>query len=262
MDTAAIVDPDAGRAWPLGRSMLDLIAGGEPPRREGKEMALNETTLLAPIPRPRRNIFCIGKNYRDHVAEMGSADDVPEAPILFSKVPETVIAHEEPIRLPESASDAVDYEAELAVVIGRGGRGIARSDAFNHVFGYTIVNDVTARDLQKRHKQWLIGKSQDTFCPMGPWIVTPDEIDPAATTLSLWVNEERRQHASTRDLIFDLPTIIATISAGITLYPGDIIATGTPSGVGAGFTPPRFLKRGDRVTIEIEGIGRLSNPVA
>lgn len=241
--------------------MLDVIAGTEQPVRGGEGIPLHEVTLLAPIPRPRRNIFCIGKNYRDHVTEMGSVDDVPAVPIVFSKVPETVIAHEDAIRIPEGVSAAIDYEAELAIVIGRKGRGISRADAYAHVFGYTIVNDVTARDLQKQHQQWLIGKSQDTFCPMGPWIVTPEAIDPAATTLSLWVNEERRQHASTRDLIFDLPTIIATISAGITLYPGDIIATGTPSGVGAGFKPPRFLKRGDRVTIEIEGIGRLSNPV-
>jgi 2-keto-4-pentenoate hydratase/2-oxohepta-3-ene-1,7-dioic acid hydratase in catechol pathway len=261
MEVAAIIDSESGRAWPLGRSMLDVIAGTVQPEREGEGIPLHEATLLAPIPRPRRNIFCVGKNYRDHVTEMGSVEDVPAEPIVFSKVPETVIAHEDTIRIPEGVSAAIDYEAELAVVIGRQGRGISRADAYAHVFGYTIVNDVTARDLQKQHQQWLIGKSQDTFCPMGPWIVTREEIDPTATTLSLWVNEERRQHASTRDLIFDLPTIIATISAGITLYPGDVIATGTPSGVGAGFKPPRFLKKGDRVTIEIEGVGRLSNPV-
>jgi 2-keto-4-pentenoate hydratase/2-oxohepta-3-ene-1,7-dioic acid hydratase in catechol pathway len=241
--------------------MLELIATGDRPEREGRGMPLGEAELLAPIPRPARNIFCVGKNYRDHAAEMGSIGDVPKVPIVFSKLPETVIAHGEAIRLPEYAGEAVDYEAELAVVIGRQARGLSPADVVSHIFGYTIVNDVTARDLQERHQQWLIGKSQDTFCPMGPWIVTREAVDPAATTLSLWVNEERRQHASTRDLIFDIPTIIATISAGITLYPGDIIATGTPAGVGAGFKPPRFLKPGDRVTIEIEGIGRLSNPV-
>ena len=223
---------------------------------------LAEVTLLAPIPRPPRNIFCIGKNYRDHVAEMGGGDDVPPAPIVFSKLPESVIADGEAIRIDAGVSEAVDYEGELGVVIGRPGRGISPGDALDHVFGYTIINDVTARDLQRRHQQWLIGKSQDSFCPMGPWIVTVDALDPAALTLSLWVNDERRQHARTSDLIFDLPTIISTISAGITLYPGDVIATGTPSGVGAGFSPPRFLQAGDRVTVEVEGIGRLSNPVA
>lgn len=263
-DCAAIVDPDAGRAWPLpGRSMLDLIADGAPPAATGAGIPLDDVILRAPIPRPARNIFCVGKNYRDHVAEMRvGTEDLPTHPILFSKVPQSVIAPGEAIRIPVGVSDAIDYEAELAVIIGREGRGIAAADAWDHVFGYSILNDVTARDLQRRHVQWLIGKSLDTFCPMGPWIVTADEVDATRLDVALWVNGEQRQKANTTDLIFDIPTIIATLSAGITLYPGDIIATGTPAGVGAGFKPPRFLKAGDEVTIEIAGIGRLSNPVA
>jgi 2-keto-4-pentenoate hydratase/2-oxohepta-3-ene-1,7-dioic acid hydratase in catechol pathway len=260
---AAIVDPDAGRVWPLpGRSMFDLIDSGETPVTEGAGVALEAVELLAPIPLPRRNIFCVGKNYRDHVAEMRTgSEDLPENPILFSKVPQTVIAPGAAIRIPTGVSEAIDYEAELAVVIGREGRGIAPADAWDHIFGYTILNDVTARDLQRRHVQWLIGKSLDSFCPMGPWIVTADALDPTALDIALWVNGEQRQKATTDLLIFDIPTIIATLSAGITLYPGDIIATGTPAGVGAGFKPPRFLKAGDVVDIEISGIGRLSNPV-
>lgn len=262
-DKVAIVDPDAGLAWPLqGRSMLDLIDSGETPVADGPGVPLETVALLAPIPLPRRNIFCVGKNYRDHIAEMQiGAEAPPEYPILFSKVPQTVIAPGAAIRIPTGVSEAIDYEAELAVVIGAPGRGIRAADAWDHIFGYTILNDVTARDLQRRHTQWLIGKSLDSFCPMGPWIVTADALDAKAIDVALWVNGEQRQKANTKDLIFDIPTIIETLSAGITLYPGDVIATGTPAGVGAGFKPPRFLKAGDEVAIEIEGIGRLSNPV-
>jgi 2-keto-4-pentenoate hydratase/2-oxohepta-3-ene-1,7-dioic acid hydratase in catechol pathway len=172
-----------------------------------------------------------------------------------------VIGPGAPIPIPQRLSTAIDYEAELAVVIGRGGLGISRARAMDHVWGYTIVNDVTARDLQRRHRQWLIGKSLDGFGPMGPWLVSADEVDGQDTRLRCWVNGELRQDASTRDLIHDIPTLIATISAGITLVPGDIIATGTPAGVGIGFTPPRYLARGDVVRIAIDGIGELSNPV-
>jgi len=259
--TAAIVDPEGGRAWPLGLSMAALIASGARPQPGGESVPLNDAELLAPLPRPARNIFCVGKNYRDHAAEMGGGDDVPAAPILFSKVPDSVIGPGAPVPLPLGVSDAIDYEGELAVVIGRGGKGIAAADAMAHVFGYTILNDVTARDWQRRHGQWLMGKSFDGFCPMGPWIVTADAIDPTALTLRTWVNGELRQQASTADLLFDIPTLITTLSAGITLYPGDVIATGTPAGVGAGFKPPRFLEAGDQVAIEIDGIGRLENPV-
>jgi 2-keto-4-pentenoate hydratase/2-oxohepta-3-ene-1,7-dioic acid hydratase in catechol pathway len=159
-------------------------------------------------------------------------------------------------------TQSLDYEAELGVVIGRGGRAISREASLSHVWGYTIINDVTARDLQRRHQQWFIGKSLDTFCPMGPWIATADEIDPQRLDISCKVNEELRQHASTGDMIFDVATLIEVLSKGITLKPADIIATGTPAGVGAGFKPPRFLKRDDVVSITIEQIGTLTNRIA
>jgi len=232
---------------------------------------LTGARLLAPIPRPPRNVLCVGKNYHEHAHEFtqsgydssasGAADAIPTAPIVFTKAPECVIADGADIRYPTGVSDRLDYEAELAVVIGRPGRGIAKAAAYAHVFGYTIVNDVTARDLQGRHKQWFLGKSLDTFCPMGPWVVTADAVEPENLSVKCWVNDELRQNANTRDLIFDIPTLIETISAGMTLLPGDVIATGTPAGVGIGFKPPRFLKAGDRVTVEIEGLGRLSNKV-
>jgi 2-keto-4-pentenoate hydratase/2-oxohepta-3-ene-1,7-dioic acid hydratase in catechol pathway len=236
-----------------------------------ESIPLRDVKLLAPIPRPRRNIFCIGKNYFDHAHEFTrsgfdssaktAAQAVPKAPIVFTKVPECVIATGEVVRYPHGVSAQVDYEAELAVVIGREGRGISHEEALNHVFGYTIVNDVTARDLQSKHAQWLLGKSQDTFCPMGPWIVTADEIDAVNLSIRCWINDELRQDSNTSLLIVNIPTLISTISAGITLYPGDVIATGTPAGVGIGFDPPRFLKPGDRMAMEIEGIGRLENSI-
>ena len=170
-----------------------------------------------------------------------------------------MIGPDEPIRYPTGVSDQLDYEAELAVIIGQGGRGIAKADALGHVWGYTIINDVTARDLQGRHKQWFLGKSMDTFAPMGPWAVTADEVDLAAAGIRCWVNGELRQDAKIADLIFDIPTLIETCSRGITLYPGDVIATGTPSGVGMGFSPPRWLVAGDIVRIEIDGIGAIEN---
>jgi 2-keto-4-pentenoate hydratase/2-oxohepta-3-ene-1,7-dioic acid hydratase in catechol pathway len=177
-------------------------------------------------------------------------------------VPECVIAPGAPVRLPGAAvSTQIDYEAELAVVIGRGGRNIGRAEAMSHVWGYTIVNDVTARDVQMRHQQWDLGKSFDTFCPMGPWIVTADELDGTDTRVRCWVNGELRQDARTPDLIFDLPTLIETCSRGIKLLPGDVIATGTPAGVGMGLNPPVWLRHGDTVRIEIDGIGVLENPV-
>jgi len=185
-------------------------------------------------------------------------------PIVFSKVPECVVGPDADVRLPLAISQQIDYEAELALVIGRGGRDIARADAMSHVFGYTIVNDVTARDVQMRHAQWHLGKSFDTFCPMGPWIVGADALDGTDTRVRCWVTPaggaaELRQDARTSDLIFDLPTLVETCSRGITLYPGDIIATGTPAGVGMGFDPPRWLRDGDEVRIEIDGIGTLRN---
>jgi 2-keto-4-pentenoate hydratase/2-oxohepta-3-ene-1,7-dioic acid hydratase in catechol pathway len=245
-----------------------LVAGRSLPEVTSPALALGAVQLEAPIPRPRRNVFCVGRNYRAHAQELkGSvfkADEKPidQWPIIFSKVPESVVGPGAAIRLPGSGiTEQIDYEAELAVVIGRGGRNIATRDAMKHVWGYTIVNDVTARDVQMRHAQWHLGKSFDTFCPMGPWLVSADEIDGRNLRVRLWVNDELRQDAPTSDLIFGVATLIETISRGITLYPGDLIATGTPAGVGMGFDPPRWLKRGDRVRIEIEGIGVLENPV-
>ena len=234
-------------------------------------IAVADIKLLAPIPKPLRNIFCVGKNYTNHAREFSRsgfdagqsapADAIPEYPIIFTKPAHTVIAQGEDVWSAEGVTQALDYEAELAVIIGKGGRGISKAQAMQHVWGYTIVNDVTARDWQKRHKQWFLGKSFDTFCPMGPSAVTADEVDGANLEVKCWINGELRQHANTRDLIFDIPTLIETISAGITLYPGDIIATGTPEGVGIGFDPPKFLKSSDVMTIEIEGLGRLENRV-
>ncbi len=167
----------------------------------------------------------------------------------------------DPIRIDASVSTAIDYEAELAVIIGKGGRNITPEAALSHVWGYTIVNDITARDLQGQHSQWLIGKSQDSFCPMGPWAVTADAVDLADTTVKCWVNGEIRQDSNTKLLIFDVPTIIAALSNGITLQPGDVIATGTPAGVGIGFKPPKYMVPGDVVRVEVSGIGTLENPV-
>lgn len=230
-------------------------------------VALSEVTLQAPLPRPRRNIFCVGKNYYEHAHEFSksgfdssaAAGAVPAHPIVFSKVPESVIGPSAPILIDPAVSTAIDYEAELAVIIGRAGRGIRPENAFDHVWGYTIINDVTARDLQGRYSQWLIGKSQDTFCPMGPWAVTRDAFDISNADIRSRVNGELRQESNTGRLIFDVPTIIATIAAGVTLLPGDVIATGTPAGVGIGFDPPKYLAPGDIVSVEVEGIGVLEN---
>jgi 2-keto-4-pentenoate hydratase/2-oxohepta-3-ene-1,7-dioic acid hydratase in catechol pathway len=163
------------------------------------------------------------------------------------------------VQLHANVTSSVDYEAELAVVIGVGGKDIPADHAYRHVFGYTIVNDVTARDRQKNHKQWYLGKTLDGFCPMGPWITTSDELNPEDLEVSCRVNGERRQHANTRDLIFNIPNLISTISAGLALVPGDIIATGTPAGVGIGFSPPKFLTHGDVVEIEISKLGKIEN---
>jgi 2-keto-4-pentenoate hydratase/2-oxohepta-3-ene-1,7-dioic acid hydratase in catechol pathway len=230
-------------------------------------MPLREAVLEAPIPRPRRNVYCVGKNYHEHAKEFAASgfdssavsDAAPKHPIIFSKVPDCVIAHHDPVSIDRNVSQAIDYEAELAVIIGKGGRGIKAARALDHVWGYTIINDVTARDLQGLYSQWLIGKSQDTFCPMGPWAATRDEIDLQDTQIRCWINCDLRQNANTRDLIFDVPTIIETISAGITLMPGDVIASGTPAGVGIGFKPPKYLVPGDVARIEISGIGVLEN---
>ncbi len=268
---------DAGAVTPLAvdaregaQTLIDLLAAGNHmPAAGAPPLRLADVQLDAPLPRPRRNVFCIGLNYRSHAAELAArgfngaktAEDLlPKAVVAFSKVPESVIGPGAAIEMP-AASSAIDYEAELAVIIGKAGKRIARAQAMDHVFGYTIVNDVTARDLQKRHQQWLIGKSCDTFCPMGPWIVTRDELDAGRLGVKLWVNDDLRQDGTTADLVFDIPAIIEALSATMTLLPGDVIATGTPAGVGMATDPPRWLRSGDRVRVEIEGIGTLENPV-
>ncbi|SEB26520.1 fumarylacetoacetate hydrolase family protein [Variovorax sp. YR216] len=232
----------------------------------GEAVALGAVRLEAPLPMQRRNIFCVGRNYHAHAKELSgsvfknSAAKVDSWPIVFTKVPECVIGPNDEVHLPgEAISAQIDYEAELAVVIGKPGRNITREAAMSHVYGYTIVNDVTARDVQMRHQQWDLGKSFDTFCPMGPWIVTADELDGTDTRVRCWVNGEQRQDGLTTDLIFDIPTLIETCSRGITLNAGDVIATGTPAGVGMGLTPPQYLKSGDVVRIEIDGLGVLEN---
>lgn len=223
---------------------------------------MNEVRLLTPVQRPRKNIFCVGKNYREHVLEMGSEEDIPEHIMIFTKAPTTVIGPEEIIPLHEDVTDQLDYEGELAIVIGKSGKGIAEEGVMDHIFGYTIVNDVTARDVQKRHKQFFLGKSLDGTCPIGPVLVHKTAIeDPQCLQLKTLVNGEVRQSASTEQMIFSIPEIIATISKGMTLEPGDIIATGTPAGVGKGFDPPRFLAGGDVVEVCIESIGVLRNTV-
>jgi 2-keto-4-pentenoate hydratase/2-oxohepta-3-ene-1,7-dioic acid hydratase in catechol pathway len=223
---------------------------------------MDEVILLSPIPRPHKNIFCVGKNYRDHAIEMGSEADIPEHIMVFSKAPTTVLGHNAGIPLHAAVTSELDYEGELAVVIGKTGMGISKEEAMDHVFGYTIINDITARDLQQKHKQFLIGKSLDGTCPMGPYIVHHSEItDPHKLAIETKVNGEVRQNGNTSDFIFDIPTMIYELSKGMTLEAGDIIATGTPAGVGKGLKPPLYLKEGDTVEISIEGIGTLRNEI-
>ena len=269
-----IVDAAAKTIRPLPGvgDMVDLIARYAEIKStllaSGESVALSAVKLLAPIPKPDRNIFCVGKNYGEHAREFAGSGfeagavkgaEIDEYPAVFSKGFNTVIGPHDNVRLHSHLTSSVDYEVELTIVIGKGGSDIPKADAWKHIFGYTIVNDVTARDRQKNHKQWFLGKNLDTFCPMGPWIVTSDELDPENLTVQSWVNGELRQNANTSDLIFDIPTLVSTISAGLALEPGDLIATGTPAGVGLGFKPPKFLKAGDVVAMEISGIGRIEN---
>jgi len=270
-----LVDEDARTIAPFDLSAEEAARGvvaligrnGSGAPRTLSPLPLDSVAIEAPIPVPARNVFCIGKNYFEHAHEFARSGfdssagkgAVPEHPIIFSKVPEAVVAHGADVVIDPAVSTAIDYEAELAVIIGKGGRGIAKEDAYDHVWGYTIVNDVTARDLQGRYSQWLIGKSQDTFCPMGPWAVTRDDFDIERAAIRCFVNDEMRQNAQVSMLIFDVPTIIATLSQGITLKPGDVIATGTPVGVGIGFDPPKYLRGGDVVRVEVDGIGALQN---
>jgi 2-keto-4-pentenoate hydratase/2-oxohepta-3-ene-1,7-dioic acid hydratase in catechol pathway len=287
LDEASMLDLDAALARagidqaPFG-SLHELIGRGRAAlaaverlramARAGEldaaKVPVKEARILAPIPRPAKNVFCVGRNYVEHIAEGARAQriavDLPEYPVFFSKPPTAVIGPGDAIPIQPAVSTKIDYEVELAVVIGRRGSNIKASDALDHVFGYTIVNDVTARDLQRRHGgQFLKGKGLDGSCPMGPAIVTRDEIrDPGRLAIRLWVNDELRQDGNTKDMIFPIAELIASLSEGLTLEPGDLLATGTPSGVGYAMSEPQFLKGGDVVACEVEGIGRLVNPVA
>ena len=259
---------------PVAPTLQALIEGGSPlleaarklAADESKAMAVDGMTLLAPLPHPRKNVFCVGRNYLEHVAEgaraMGTQAKLPEVPQFFTKAPTAINAPGAPVRLDPTLTKLLDYEVELAVVIGKAGRDIPAARALDHVFGYTIANDVTARDLQRRHEQWFKGKSLDTTLPLGPWIVDAAEIgDPTTLELSLTVNGEERQRAKASMMIFDIPAIIASLSAGLTLEAGDVIATGTPSGVGFAMDPPRGLKDGDVVVARIDRIGELVSPI-
>ncbi len=227
--------------------------------------ASEKVRLLAPIPTPRKNVFCVGRNYAEHIAEGDRAQKqsvgVTEHPVYFTKPSTAVIGPDAEIPIFPELSEAIDYEVELAVVIGKQGVNISKADAYDYIFGYTILNDITARDVQRRHGgQYFKGKALDGSCPLGPWIVTADVIGkPDNLAIGLSVNGETRQNGNTGSMIFDIPTLIESLSAGLTLEPGDIIATGTPSGVGYAMEPPQFLKHGDAVVCEIEKIGKLSN---
>ncbi|MGE6630921.1 fumarylacetoacetate hydrolase family protein [Bacillus sp. NPDC077027] len=223
---------------------------------------LSDVKLHAPIPKPIKNVMCVGKNYKDHVMEMGSAADIPENVMIFTKAPTSVIGHEADIELHAGVTNELDYEGELAVVIGKTAKNIQPEEVKDHLFGYTIINDITARDLQKKHKQFFIAKSLDTSCPMGPYLVHKSQIENHdALHVETKINGEIRQSAGTDLMIFSIEEIVSTLSKGMTLEAGDIIATGTPSGVGKGFEPPKFLKSGDQIDVTIEPIGTLSNRV-
>ena len=232
----------------------------------GADLELSQLSLLAPIPRPRKNVFCVGWNYLEHFAEgeniRRSGQDLPEYPVFFSKVPTAVTGPYDRIPYDEKVSTQIDWEVELAVIIGKNGKNIRENEAPDYVFGYTVLNDVSARDLQRRHGgQWLKGKSLDGACPMGPCIVTRDELDAGNLRVVTRVNGITKQDSNTRHLYFKIPRLIAELSLGMTLEAGDIISTGTPAGVGFARKPAEFLKTGDLLETEIEGIGRLENRI-
>jgi 2-keto-4-pentenoate hydratase/2-oxohepta-3-ene-1,7-dioic acid hydratase in catechol pathway len=261
----------------LPETMLECIAMGEEffnqcteilnwfqEQKNQKELTVvvEEITILAPIPRPSKNIFCVGKNYAEHVIEMGGIEDIPKHIMVFTKAPTTVIGPNKNVLNQKEVTDQLDYEGELGVIIGKKGKGIAREEALDYIFGYTIINDITARDLQAKHKQFFLGKSLDTTCPMGPWIIHASAIDnPNHLNIETRINGEVRQHSNTEHFIFPIDEIISILSKGMTLEPGDIIATGTPAGVGKGMNPPQFLNPGDKMEVTIEKIGTLSNMI-
>ena len=253
----------------LGRiaceQLSHALGNAAPGMLVGCSFPASNATLLAPIPRPRKNIFGIGLNYTEHVAESARALDtsaqLPQEPVIFSKPPTAVAAWNDPIRHNAKVTQQLDWECELAVVIGSRAHRVGKEDALDHVFGYTIVNDVSARDC-RRAGQWIVSKGQDSFAPMGPCIVTADEIpDPQALDLKTWVNGVEKQNGNTKYMLFGVRELIADISSVMTLEPGDVIATGTPAGVGAGRDPQEFMWPGDVVECEIEKIGRLRNPI-
>ena len=257
------------------KSMLGIIHGGMKARialdtlvesPPAAAYALGEVKLHAPIPRPTKNVFCVGWNYLEHFEEgakkLQDNRELPKYPVLFSKAPTAVNGPYDPIPFDASISTSLDWEAELGMIIGTGGKNISEADAMKHVFGFTVINDVSWRDLQRRHGgQWLKGKSLDGTCPMGPWIVTADAIDPTNLRIACRVNGVTKQDSNTKFLYFKLPRIIAELSLGTTLEPGDVISTGTPEGVGFARTPPEFMKPGDLMETEIEGIGILRNVI-
>ncbi len=263
----------------LPGSLVDLIHLGpahwariaamlkeELPRHDGLRHKAGEIRWHPPSPRPGKNIFCLGLNYVSHAIESATArgrdPKIPKDPVFFTKAPTTINGPFDEIPVDRSVTDQVDWEAELGVIVGVTGRNISRADALSHVFGYTIINDVTARDLQAKHLQWFKGKSLDGFCPIGPVVVTADEFgDPQGKRLACRVNGVTKQEANTRDMIFPVDVIVERLSHGLTLEAGDIISSGTPEGVGMGRTPPEFLKDGDIVETEIEGIGTLRNRI-
>jgi len=254
-------------------SMLSLIEAGPSALSDARQLAasaparpLAGLSILAPIPRPRKNVFCVGWNYLEHFEEgekvRQTGLDHPKHPVFFSKTPTAVTGPFDPIPFDPAVSTRIDWEVELAVVIGRTGKNIREADAFAHVFGYTVVNDVSARDLQRRHGgQWMKGKSLDGSCPMGPWIATADEVDPDALRVITRVNGTVKQDASTRQIFFKIPRLLAELSLGMTLEPGDILSTGTPQGVGVAREPAEFLRPGDLLETEIVGLGCLRNRI-
>ena len=249
-----------------GPELLERLRGASTDAAARDSLSVGDVTLLAPIPRPRKNVFCVGWNYLEHFEEgeriRQSGQELPAHPVLFSKVPTSVTGPYDPIPFDPRVSEKIDWEVELALVIGVGGKNISEERAWDHIFGYTVANDVSARDLQRQHGgQWLKGKSLDGHCPMGPWIVTPDEIDPNNVRVTSRVNGQTKQDSNTRHLYFKIPRLLRELSLGITLEPGDILLTGTPEGVGYARTPPEFLKPGDLLETEIEGIGTLRNRV-
>lgn len=247
-------------AWEAATATLNWLASDVPASvRASLTYPLADVRLGPPLRNPSK-IICVGLNYHDHCREQGL--DVPERPILFAKFPSAIVGPEDPITWPADATQKVDYEVELAVVIKRIARNISPDEAQHYIAGYTILNDVSARDVQSADGQWVRAKSFDTFCPLGPYLVTPDEVgDPPQLDIRCRLNGEVMQDSNTRELIFDVPYLMAYISKTCTLLPGDIISTGTPGGVGVFREPPVFLKPGDVVELEIEKLGRLRNPV-